>query len=403
MLTFSYTARDEKGNTVNAEVKADSEQSAIKLINNQGFTPIKIEVKGESNGSIFKRKRIRAKDKILFTRQLATLVSAGLPITQSMRTVAEQTTNPEMGKIIALVIGDIEAGKALADAFSAHPKVFNDVFVNLVAAGEASGTLDQALERLATQQEKDAEVSSKVKGAMVYPLIVLAVITLVIIFMLTTVLPQVEDLYADLNQELPLITQIMLTVSDLIISFWWLMGMIGAVAVYFLRRYIETESGRKSADKIKMKIPLFGKLFMKLYMARFTRTGQTLMASGVPMLEMMRIAGNSVNNVIVNAAIQRSTVKVKGGKALSYALEQEPEAILPLVPQMINIGEQSGSIDTMMGKAASFYEEELDNEIKTISTTIEPLLMLVLAVVAAAMVGAILIPVYGLVGTNLAV
>lgn len=399
MLTYTYTAKDGNGNSIKAEVQADSEQSASKLIRDQGLTPIDITIKGEKRSIIPTRGKVRAKDKVLFSRQLSTLVGAGLPITQSLRTVAEQTSSKEMNIVINRVTADVEAGKALAKAFEVHPEVFNNVFINLVAAGEASGTLDDALERLADQQEKDAEISSKVKGALVYPVIVLVVIIGVIIFMLTTVLPQVEQLYVDLKQELPLITKIMLAASDYIIKFWWLQIIITAGVVYFGKRYIETEPGRKMADTFKQHVPLFGGLFMKMYMARFARTGQTLMATGVPMLEMMRITGNAVNNVNIKASLEKASIKVKGGKSLSSSIENDPN-FLPLVSQMINIGEQSGSIDTMMGKAADFYENELDNEIKAISTTIEPLMMVFLAVVAGAMVGAILIPVYGLVGTT---
>ncbi len=399
MLTYVYTARDETGREFKAEVQADSEQSAAKLIHKQGLTPISITVKGEG-ASIFNRSgKVKSKDKVLFSRQLSTLVGAGLPITQSLRTVANQTASKEMALIINKVISDVEAGKSLSASFEAHPETFNNVFISLVAAGEASGTLDEALERLADQQEKDAAIASKVKGALVYPVIVLVVIMGVIIFMLTTVLPQVEQLYVDLKQDLPFITSVMLAISDFIISFWWLCLLMSVAAAYFAKRYIETEGGRKMADGLKMRMPIFGSLFMKMYMARFARTGQTLMATGVPMLEMMRISGRAVNNVLIEASLQKAATKVKGGRALSESLENDPN-FLPLVPQMISIGEQSGAIDEMMGKAASFYENELDNEIKAISTTIEPLLMVVLAVVAGLMVGAILIPVYGLVGTT---
>ncbi len=329
------------------------------------------------------------------------MINAGLPLTQSLRTVSEQTQSKSLKIVINQVIGDVEGGKALADSLKTHPEVFNTVYVSLVAAGEASGTLDEALERIATQQEKDAEIVSKVRGALVYPAIVLVVIVGVIIFMLTTVLPQVEVLYEDLNQSLPFITAGMLAVSDFITSFWWLIliGMVGLV--FFSKRYADTDSGREFFDRMKMNMPLFGKLFMKMYMSRFCRTGATLMTTGVPMLEMLRITADSVNNVHIKATILKAAEDVKGGTALSKALEGEEETILSLVPQMINIGEQSGAIDAMMSKAADFYEKELDNEIKTISTTIEPVLMVVLAIVAGLMVGAILIPVYGLVGNSI--
>lgn len=400
MLTFEYTARDSKSKKeIKAEIQAESEQSAAKLLSDQGLTPIEIKVKGERKGLIGKG-RIRTKDKVLFSRQLSTLISAGLPLTQSLRTVAEQTANKEMVVVINDIITSVEAGTSLAKSLGKHPKIFNTVYVSLVAAGETSGTLDEALERIADQQEKDAEIVSKVRGALVYPMIVLVVIFGVIIFMLTTVLPQVEQLYADLNQGLPWITAVMLAISDFIISFWWLLIILMVGGVFMLRRWSETDGGRSFFDNLKMNVPLFGKLFMKMYMARFCRTGQTLMATGVPMLQMMGITATAVNNVHIEGSITRAQEKVKGGKALSESLEGDPN-FLPLVPQMIGIGEQSGSIDQMMGKAADFYEKELDNEIKAISTTIEPVLMVVLALVAGLLVGAILIPVYGLVGQNL--
>lgn len=403
MLTYEYTARDAKsGKVIKAEVQAQSEQAAAKVLADQGLAPTEIKIKGEDNGLLSRfTGRVKSKDRVLFARQLSTLINAGLPLTQSLRTVQEQVENKQFSVIISEVISDVEGGNAFAKSLEKYPKVFNTVFTSLVAAGEASGTLDMALERIATQQEKDAEVVSKVRGALVYPAIVVVVIVGVIIFMLTTVLPQVELLYDDLNQSLPFITAVMLAISRFITGFWWLIIIILAGLIYFGRRYIETEAGRAVFDRFKTSVPLFGSLFKKLYMARFTRTGSTLMSTGVPMLEMMRITSNAVNNVHVRDALMRASEKVKGGKALSESIKDD-ENFLSLVPQMIRIGEQSGAIDEMMAKAASFYENELDNEIKTISTTIEPILMVVLALVAGVMVGAILIPVYGLVGQNIA-
>ncbi len=401
MLNFEYTATDSNtGKKIKADIQAESESAASKLLVKQGLSPLEIKLKGEGGSFSFKD-HIRTKDRILFSRQLATLINAGLPLTQSLRTVSDQTQSKGLRVIINRIIADVEGGRALADALAEHPSVFNTVYVSLVAAGEVSGTLDEALERIAVQQEKDAEIVSKVRGALVYPAIVLFVIIAVIIFMLTTVLPQVELLYDDLNQSLPFITAVMLSMSSFITTFWWLI-ILGLVAgVFFGKKYIKTDSGRSAVDSLKMNLPVFGKLFMKMYMARFSRTGATLMATGVPMLEMLRITADSVNNVHIRAATLKAAEKVKGGVALSEAMKGD-ENFLPLVYQMINIGEQSGAIDTMMSKAADFYENELDNEVKTISTTIEPILMVVLALVAALMVGAILMPVYGLVGNSVA-
>jgi type IV pilus assembly protein PilC len=274
------------------------------------------------------------------------------------------------------------------------------VFLALISAGEVSGTLDDSLRRIATQQEKDAATAGKIKGALTYPVIVLVVIFGVMGFMLFTVVPQVEKLYHDLKKTLPFLTQIMVSSADFLIHFWWVAILVIVAGVYFLRQYMKTDSGIHFMDTFKLNVPLFGGMFRKLYMARLARTGQTLLATGVAMLDMLSITSEAVNNTVIGRSIDRAAEKVKGGKALSAALQPE-DYILPLVPQMIKIGEQSGRIDEMMGKTAQVYEDELDEEIKAISTLIEPLLMVVLAVVAGGMVGAILLPIYSLVnGVN---
>lgn len=399
MINFVYTAKDTASNKiVKSTVQAESERSAAKLLMGRNLMPLEIVPESESGGilALF-RNHVSTKDRVVFTRQLATLINAGLPLSQSLHTVQEQTANKKLKSVAQDIISSVEAGTNLADAFSKHPKVFGELFVALVAAGEVSGTLDKSLERIADQQEKDAEIASKVKGAMVYPGIVLLVIVGVVVFMLTTVVPQIENLYDNLGKELPFLTAIMVAAANFLTNFWWLVIAGLVIAVVFLRRWIETDNGRRAIDSLKLNVPLFGVMFRKLYMARMTRTGQTLLESGVPMLEMLRITSKAIGNVIVAEEVTRASEKVKSGKALSYALKNE-QYILPLVPQMISIGEQSGQIDGMMAKAATFYENELDNTIRSISTAIEPILMVVLAVVAGGMVGAILLPIYGLIG-----
>lgn len=401
MITFQYKAKNDQGGTTKGIVQAETEGSAAKLLLAQGLTPIDITI-SQSGNKLLSRisSRISTKDRIIFTRQLATLLNAGLPLTQSLHTVAEQADSKNLALVLNDVIITVEGGVALSEALAKHPKVFNDVFISLVAAGESSGTLDEALERIADQQEKDADMISKVRGALVYPLIVTFVIGAVVIFLLTTVVPQIQLLYKDFNKELPFLTAILIGFANILIHYWWLIIIVIVAGGYFLSRWFKTSSGTEVLDRIKMKVPLFGDLFTKLYMARFSRTGQTLVASGVQMLEMLRITARAVDNVHVARAIDRAAKKVQGGKALSDSLKDE-DVFLPLVPQMLKVGEQSGSIDKMMGKSASYYETELDNKIKTISTTIEPILMVVLAIVVGGIVLAILVPVYGLASESL--
>lgn len=398
MKRFNYEAKDQStGKIVKATVQADTENAAAKLLLSQGFTPHSIKETSEEGNLLAQlTKRITVKDRVVFTRQLSTLIGAGLPLTQSLRTVHDQTNNKKLQGVIDDIVASVEGGKSLSESFSQHPNVFDNVFLALITAGEASGTLDDALRRIAAQQEKDAAMMSKIKGAMTYPAIVLAVIMGVVIFMLVAVVPQVKNLYVDLNQELPFITLLMVGLADFIVHFGWTLIIAVGALIYFGRQYLSTKSGIRNKDLIKLNIPIFGRMFRKLYMARFSRTGQTLLNTGVPMLDMLKITGQAVNNTIINDAVQRAAEKVKGGKALSGALRNE-DYILPFVPQMINIGEQSGKIDEMMGKAAQVYEDELDEEIRSISTAIEPILMVVLAAVAGTLVAAILLPIYGLV------
>jgi type IV pilus assembly protein PilC len=398
MKKFNYQAKDTSTNkVVKATVQADSENAAAKLLIAQGFMPLEIKEIDEQSSFIARLTgRITTKDKIVFTRQLATLIGAGLPLSQSLRTVVEQTENKRLQSVAEDIVASVEGGKSLSESFSKHPDVFDKVFLALIAAGEVSGTLDESLKRIAAQQEKDAAIMSKIRGALTYPIIVLVVIFGVMAFMLFTVVPQVEKLYEDLKKELPFLTQAMVTIADFFAQFWWLVIIVVGIGVYFFIQYLKSESGIKFKDTFKLNVPLFGRMFRKLYMARFCRTGQTLLATGVAMLDMLRITSESVNNTIVGKSIDRAAEKVKGGKALSASLKPE-DYILPLVPQMIKIGEQSGQIDEMMGKTAKVYEDELDEEIKAISTAIEPILMVVLAVVAGGMVGAILLPIYSLV------
>lgn len=397
MKKFNYQARDgATDKIVKAVVQAESENAAAKLLIAQGFTPLDITEINEDGGLGFLKNRISTKDRIVFTRQLATLIGAGLPLSQSLNTALEQTENKRLKGVVEDVIASVEGGKSLYDSFAKHPDVFDKVFLALISAGEASGTLDEALKRIADQQEKDAATMSKIKGAMTYPIIVLVVIFGVMAFMLFTVVPQVEKLYVDLKKTLPFLTSVMVQAANFAINFWWVIIIVLIAVVYFARQYLRTESGIKFADNIKLNFPIFGPMFRKLYMARFTRTGQTLLTTGVPMLDMLSITSEAVNNSIIAKSIDRAADKVKGGKPLSSSLQPE-EYILPLVPQMIKIGEQSGKIDEMMGKTAQVFEDELDDQIKAISTSIEPILMVILAVVAGSMVAAILLPIYSLV------
>ena len=399
MKKFTYEARDKAtGNIVKSLVQAESESEAAKALTAQGYMPLSIKEEVEGGWLARFTNRISSKDKIVFSRQLATLIGAGLPLTQSLHTVFEQTANKKMQEIVQEIIADVEGGKTLSSAFGKHPEVFNKIFIALVTAGEASGTLDDALKRIADQQEKDAAMVSKIRGAMVYPGIVLAVMVAVGVFMMVTIVPQVAKLYSDMKKTLPVLTSILIGISNFVINFWWLTLILLALAIFFARQYVRTEAGSRLLDNLKLNMPPFKGMFRRLYMARFTRMGQTLLVTGVPMLDMLAIAAEGVNNAVVAEEITRAAGKVQSGKALPAALQTE-DYILPMVPQMIKIGEQSGRIDEMMGKTAQAYEDELDEEIQAISTMIEPIMMVILAIFAGVLIGAVLFPIYSLVGS----
>lgn len=396
MATYKFTARNSStGEKVTSIIQADSEKAANKMLMGQGLSPIEIKI---ASGEGKLGKKVKAKDRILFARQLSTLINAGLPLVQSLRTVQRQTSSKQMKLVITEVIADVESGKNFSDALAKHPTVFNNIFVSLVAAGELSGTLDKSLERLAFQQEKDAEIISKIRGAMVYPAVVVLVMIAVIVFMLVMVLPQVQVLYDGLpGAELPFITKAMLWASNTIINFWYVFVILIVLSIIFGSRWARTLGGKRFIDKAKMKAPAFGPLFMKMYMARFSRTGTTLVAAGVPLLQMLEITGKSVNNMYVEQSITRAIGQVKGGKSLADALDGDPN-FLELVPNMIRIGETSGQVEKMLDKTAEYYEKEVDQQIKTINTIIEPLLMIILGVVALTIIAAVLLPVYSLGG-----
>lgn len=398
MLTYEYEARNSAtGQKVKAKVQADNEQVAANLIRQQGLAPLSITLDKRASGSSGFRNKVKTKERVLFSRQLSTLINAGLPLVQSLRSVEEQTTSKPLKNIISKVITDVEGGKSFSSSLAKYPKVFNKVYISLVAAGEVSGTLDTGLERLADQQEKDADVLSKVRGAMVYPAIVLLVMVAVVGFMIVKVLPQVQSIYQGLpGVSLPLITRVLLSISHFVIHQWWLALIIVIVLAVLSTKGTKTVMGRSLIDTLKMKAWPFGPLFMKMYMARFARTGATLVASGVPLLQMLDITADAVDNTHIAKSLKEAAEKVKGGNSLADALSGDPN-FLQLVPNMIKIGEQSGAMETMLDKVASYFEKEVDNEIKTISTIIEPVLMVIMGIVALTIVAAVLLPIYGLV------
>jgi type IV pilus assembly protein PilC len=396
MNRYTYIAKDNKtGEIIKGSIQAESDMAAGKLLVERNMVPRQIKEFGSGPLDKFLN-RITAKDRITFTRQFATLIGAGIPLSEALRTVAAQTENKSMKAVVEDITTAIDAGEPLAQSMGRYPKVFNHVYIELIKAGELSGTLDKALMRLATQLEKDAAVLSKIRSALMYPVIVIIVIIAVMGFMLFTIVPQVEGLYNDLGEDLPALTQVMVGFSNFLMNYWWVVLIIVGLIAYMLFQFSKSKKGIRVRDLFYLNVPMFKQLFQRLYMGRFARTSQILLSTGVPMVETLKISSDAVNNVIVQESLEKATVRVANGKQLSDSLKIQ-KYVMPILPQMIAIGESSGKIDEMLGKAATVLEEELDEMVRTISTMIEPILMVLLAVMAGGMIGAVLFPIYSLV------
>ena len=397
MKRFTYRAKEQgSGRPLKGTIQAESERMAGKLLLDRGYVPESLKEVGGGIGE--KLNKVTAKDRITFTSQFSTLIGAGLPLAQSLRTVAEQTISKPMKAVIEEILVDVEAGRSLGDAFGKHPDVFNNVYMSLIRAGEVSGTLDTSLKRIAKQEEKDAKIASSIKGAMAYPIIAFVVIIMVFIYMTVQVVPQVENLYISLDQKLPALTQALVNIKNFIFGFWWLVIILIGVLVVVLGQFKKTTPGIKMSATLKLNLPFVKGLFLLLYNSRFARISQILLSTGVSVLDTLKISGESTNNILVQQSIERATEKVKSGRTLSESIKDQPY-IMPLIPQMAAIGEQSGKMDEMLGKAAQVYEDELDEKIAAISTLIEPILMLALAGMAGVLVGGVLFPIYSLVNS----
>ncbi|MBQ8157030.1 type II secretion system F family protein [Candidatus Saccharibacteria bacterium] len=397
MKRFTYRAKEQStGKVIKGTIQAENERTAGKLLLDRGYIPD--SVREEGTGLFDKAQtRIAANDRITFTRQFSTLIGAGLPVAQSLRTVAEQTESKGMKAVIEQINADVEAGRTLGEAFGKHPEVFNNVYLSLIRAGEVSGTLDDSLRRIAEQEEKSEKIMKKIRGAMMYPIIALLVIIAVFVYMMVEVVPEVENLYISMNETLPALTKALVGIKDFIMNFWYLVLIMVAAIGVGLRQFFKTEPGIRAAANIKLNIPMFKDLFWLMYNGRFARIAQILLSTGVSMLDSVKIAGEATDNVVVQDVIEEAATMVQGGKALSVSLKDK-DYILPLVPNMAAIGEESGKMDEMLGKAAQVYEDELDEKVNAITTMIEPIMLLMLGGVAALLVAGVLLPIYSLVG-----
>jgi type IV pilus assembly protein PilC len=342
--------------------------------------------------------RVKTRDIVIFTRQFATMINAGLPLVQSLNILSQQTENKLLAEITKSVVYDVESGNTLADAFRKHPRAFSDLYVNMVAAGEAGGILDTILLRLATFLEKNDALVRKVKGAMVYPAVILSVAAIAITVLLIFVIPVFESMFASVKLELPLPTRIVIGLSKFLIHYWWvvLAGLVGAV--FSVRKYYATTGGRRTLDRLLLRSPVLGDLLRKSAVSRFTRTLGTLISSGVSILEGLEITAKTAGNMVIHDAVMASRQSIAGGETIAGPLA-ESKVFPPMVISMIAVGEQTGGLSEMLTKIADFYDEEVDVAVGALLSLMEPVMIVVLGVVVGGMVVAMYLPIFDMMNT----
>ena len=392
MPMYEYTARNSTGQIQKGQLEAQStdEVNAHLRKNRMMLVSVRQAPKAISFGG---PGRIKTRDIVIFTRQFATMINAGLPLVQSLTTLAQQTENKALKDVTRAVVYDVESGNTLADAFAKHPKAFTDLYVNMVAAGEAGGILDTILLRLATFLEKNDALVRKVKGAMVYPGVIMAVAGIAIAVLLVFVIPTFSEMFASAGMELPLPTRVVIALSDFLIGFWWAILAVIGVAVFAIRRYYATSGGRKQIDTMMLHAPVLGDLIRKSAVSRFTRTLGTLISSGVSILDGLEITAKTSGNRVVHDAVMESRQSIAGGETIAAPLERS-KVFPPMVISMIAVGEQTGGLDEMLSKIADFYDEEVDVAVSALLSLMEPVMIVVLGVIVGGMVIAMYLPIF---------
>lgn len=392
MPNYTYTARDKQGKIQKGDFTATDQSAAATTLIDRGLTPIAISEKKIKSGVSFKiGGKVKLQDKVVFSRQFATMVNAGITISKALSILEKQTTNKSFKLALSDVSKQVEGGGALADALASHPKIFNGIYVNMVRAGETGGILDSVLDRLATQQEKDAEIIGKVRSAMIYPAVISFVTVAAFVFLMIGIVPKLAGILKDTGQELPIYTQILLFISDSLVQYGLFIGIaIGGsigVLIYLART---NKSFRERIDILLIRMPIFGPIVVKMTMARFSRTFGSLMSSGISVLEAIESTSKALGNSVYRKRLATVAKEVKAGKNISEPLSKMSE-FPPIVSQMVAVGEETGELDTVLVKLAGFYETEVDTTVSGLTSIIEPILIVVLG----SLIGFIVVSVFG--------
>lgn len=404
MPTFAYIAIDNKGGTVNGTADQLSRTTVIDNLTKQGLRPVSItETKAKSTGFEFKNimggNKIKSDQLVMFTRQLSAMVGASVPILRALTALSEHIAeSPLLKKILVNVIHDVEAGSTLGDAFAKYPNTFNDVYVNMVRAGEAAGILDEILKRLALQQEKSMSMRKKIKSSMAYPIVLLGITVLAFFGLMFFVVPQIGKILTDLGgpeAKLPGITLAMLAVSSFMIKYWYIVFISIGGLVYGFIRYTSTPTGKFQLHSLLLKMPVIKVLVMKVAVAHFARTFSALIEAGVAVLEALTVTSRAVGNVVYERALIQAEIEVKNGKPLSSVMEANP-LFPPIIPQMLLVGEETGKTEKVLVKVADFYEEEVDTAISSISSIVEPVMIVIMGAMVGLIAASVMLPIASL-------
>ncbi len=395
-MEYVWEGRTRRGTIEHGQISATNEAGVRMALRRQQIQAIKIESKPKDILKSLKfptRKKVREKDIVVFTRQFSTMINAGLPLVQCLEILSSQQDNATFKEILVKVKADVEAGSTFADALRKHPIVFNDLFCNLVAAGETGGILDTILNRLAAYIEKSMNLKKKVKGAMVYPAVVMAIALVVVSCLLIFVIPVFQKMFADMGGTLPAFTQLVINLSDFLQRYFLLVGALLIVLGFAFRRYYKSEKGREVVDDYLLKLPIFGSLIRKVAIAKFTRTLGTMLSSGVPILEALEIVARTSGNKTVEKAILKTKLSIGEGKTIAEPLGASG-VFPPMVVQMISVGESTGALDSMLSKIADFFDDEVDAAVAALTSLLEPLLMVFLGSAIGALVVAMYLPIF---------
>jgi type IV pilus assembly protein PilC len=396
MPTFEWKGTARNGQTQTGVLVADSKDAVINMMRRQQIVVTAVKEKGKEIALPKWGGGVPSQSIAIFTRQFSVMIDAGLPLVQCLEILGNQQDHKVFKRTLIQIRQDVESGSNLADAMRKHPKVFNDLYTNMVAAGEAGGILDTILQRLATYIEKSVKLNAQVKSAMIYPVAVISIACIVVAVILWKVIPVFAALFESLGAELPLPTRVVIALSNFIADFWWLIGIVGVSLVVAIRKYHQTYKGKRVLDGILLKMPVLGLLLRKIAVARFCRTLATLTSSGVPILDGLQITARTAGNSIVEDAIMATRKSVEEGKTISEPLG-DTEVFPPMVVQMIAVGEQTGALDTMLSKIADFYEEEVDTAVAGLMKLLEPVLIAFLGVAIGGIVIAMYMPMFTLI------